>query len=406
MNAEPSDFPNKAVSLAVFISHPIQHFAPLFKELARVVDLHVFYYSDFAQKSGQVDPGFGVPVKWNVPLLEGYGFTFLDPVPWQKRSYLGPWKQNRDIYQQIRNRSWDGILLFGYSYISDWLVWLSANLKHVPILLLSDSELLHKRAWPKQVIKEVPVRLFMSRISRFLAVGDNNRLYAHRYGIPDERISTAALPIDTERFRLAAKSSNHSARIDALRQKYQIPEDAKVVIFCGKLAPHKRPLDVVLALNNLKGMHIVGLFIGDGVLKQEVLEIGKSRVRVTGFVNQEEIVLHYALGDVLIVPSERDAHPLVITEAASLGIPSIVSDRVGCVGSNDMVRENETGLVYPCGDINALAGLLETLLNDENLRNRLGKRALAVSAMQNPVFVARSILQAVISLVEESRTSL
>jgi glycosyltransferase involved in cell wall biosynthesis len=385
-------------SLAVYISHPIQYFAPLFRELAEIINLHVYYYNDFGQKIGQVDPGFGVPVRWNTPLLEGYEYTILEPVSERARYSLkgsAVLKQHQQISLSMKNRPWNGVLLFGYSFLMDWFVLFHANMKRIPVFLISDSELLHERSWWRLALKEIPVRVFMRGLGGFLAVGNNNAQYARRYGVSENKIYTAALPVDIKHFRRVKESINYSKSIDTLRQKYNISKASKIVLFCGKLVDHKRPLDLVLALNQLGlEQEVVGLFIGDGALKQKILELGHKRVRITGFVNQEEIALYYALGDVLVLPSERDAYGLVVTEAASLGIPSIVSDCIGCVGSDDMLRNNETGLVYRCGDINQLTHLLRTVLNDDQLRMRLGKQALKICEAQSPDVVARSVCKA------------
>ncbi len=63
----------KKVRLAYLVSHPIQYQAPLLRRIAQEpdIDLTVFFGSDFSLRSYQ-DEGFGVDVKWDVPLLDGY----------------------------------------------------------------------------------------------------------------------------------------------------------------------------------------------------------------------------------------------------------------------------------------------------------------------------------------------
>src|ERR1700756_3046963 len=63
----------RPLRLAYFVSHPIQYQAPLLRRIAaeKDIDLKVFFSSDISVRE-YVDPGFGVPVKWDVPLLEGY----------------------------------------------------------------------------------------------------------------------------------------------------------------------------------------------------------------------------------------------------------------------------------------------------------------------------------------------
>jgi hypothetical protein len=60
------------VRLAYLVSHPIQYQAPLLRRIAQEpdIDLTVFFGSDFSVRDYK-DEGFGVGVKWDVPLLEG-----------------------------------------------------------------------------------------------------------------------------------------------------------------------------------------------------------------------------------------------------------------------------------------------------------------------------------------------
>ena len=68
----------RPIRLAVAVSHPIQHFAPWHREIAKIkdVDLRVFFCCDWGVAS-YLDPEFGVPVCWDTPLLEGYPYEFL-----------------------------------------------------------------------------------------------------------------------------------------------------------------------------------------------------------------------------------------------------------------------------------------------------------------------------------------
>ncbi len=383
----------------MFISHPIQTFSPLFSELAKLVDVKVFYYSDFGLRDNHIDPGFGVSVKWDVPLLEGYQYEFLKPIDEKKKAALKFPLVNRGLWKAISEEKWDYILVFGYSYLSNWIVWLFANYLNIPILLISDSELLHKRNPFRIVIKEIPIRLFMRSIKIFFAVGDNNKEYAKRYGVPEEKIFLTGLPVDIKRFREYLFSSEKKGLDFQFRKKYGIPENAKVVVFCGKFIDNKRPLDLVAALNLISiESQIIGLFIGEGPLKKSIITAGGDRVRVTGFINQKEIPIAIGSGNILVVPSNCDPHPLVVTEAASLGIPSIVSDKVGCVGPNDVIRNGETGLIYQCGNIPELSNTISLLLEDHLTYDRMSKACFSISETQSASFISMRIFEALLSL--------
>ena len=71
----------RRVRLAYLVSHPIQYQAPLLRRIAEEpeIDLTVFFGSDFSVR-GYRDEGFGVGVKWDIPLLDGYRHEFLPQV--------------------------------------------------------------------------------------------------------------------------------------------------------------------------------------------------------------------------------------------------------------------------------------------------------------------------------------
>src|SRR5258708_39795070 len=65
--------------LAIVCTHPIQYFVPVFRALAQSgqIDLRVFYTWSQAATGGMFDSGFGTPVKWDIPLLDGYAHQFV-----------------------------------------------------------------------------------------------------------------------------------------------------------------------------------------------------------------------------------------------------------------------------------------------------------------------------------------
>src|ERR1700729_1806586 len=78
MASLPAGMTKNKVRLAYLVSHPIQYQAPLLRRIAQEpdIDLTVFFGSDFSMRDYK-DEGFGVGVKWDVPLLDGYRYEFL-----------------------------------------------------------------------------------------------------------------------------------------------------------------------------------------------------------------------------------------------------------------------------------------------------------------------------------------
>jgi glycosyltransferase involved in cell wall biosynthesis len=166
------------------------------------------------------------------------------------------------------------------------------------------------------------------------------------------------------------------------RQTYDITDDAIVALFVGKLSSRKRPVDLIDALAQTKGSRkVVALFAGNG----EQMESAKARAaeagvdaRFAGFVNVDKLPALYAAADMLVHPSQADPHPLICSESACIGLPMLLSDRVGAAGPTDIARPGENALIFPCADTAALAGLIDELTDDDARRAAMGARSLEI----------------------------
>ena len=125
------------------------------------------------------------------------------------------------------------------------------------------------------------------------------------------------------------------------------------------------------------------------------------RVRFLGFVNQSRLPGVYRAADILVLPSEYEPFGLVVNEAMLCGRPVIVSDRVGA--KYDLVREGETGFVYPCGDIEALARILREVLPDRERLRKMGEAARKRMETWSPREYIEAFVQAVEKAVQQKR---
>jgi glycosyltransferase involved in cell wall biosynthesis len=132
------------------------------------------------------------------------------------------------------------------------------------------------------------------------------------------------------------------------------------VLFAGRLSPEKGILELVEAAN---GLPLV--VAGDGPLRGRVPD-------ARGAIPRAELEQLLAGAAVVAVPSRREGFGVVCAEAMAHGKP-VVASAVG--GLLDLVRDGETGLLVPAGDVPALRAALERLLADRELRRRLGAAA-------------------------------
>jgi glycosyltransferase involved in cell wall biosynthesis len=385
------------LQIAVFQSHVIQHFAPWWQELGRDagVRLKVFHYSP-AGCEPVYDPQFGRVVRWDVDLLSGYEHEFL-PRRWPFfGGKLPRWYMlNSGIKRAVAERSWDAVLVFGYNYLNNWLVARHCRRRRVPLLHIADASLIHARldraAW-KLRLKRWVVTRFFRRVGAFLTPGNSSRDYLRYYGVPDEKIWFCPLPVDVARFRQCLESFG-SAERGSLRRQLELADDDFVVTFNGKLQAGKRPQDLAAAVGQINDPRLKALFIGSGPLEEDVRRLGGAHVRMAGFVNQADIPKYIALGDVAVMPSSLDQHPLAVTESLGIGVPVLLSDRCGCHGPDDVLRHGENGFVYRCADVDALAGRIIQLRDDAVLRRRLGERGREIADLQTPQAARAAMLR-------------
>lgn len=382
----------------MIVSHPIQHFAPWHREVTRRgrIELHVLFCCDWGVEEF-VDPGFGKAFKWDVPLTEGYSHEFL-PIARRPRNLGFLEVDNPGLPAALERFDPDVVQVLGWAYRTNWRAAHWARARRRPVLLYTDSNVGERVPVWKKLLKSPPIRSFYRRVDAALSVGDNNRAYHLAHGLPEERIFPGVYPIDRARL-LAAVPDRETARRE-IRGRHGVPEAAFLVLSCGKYLPRKRHLDLAAAAAELagRGLPVWSLLVGEGPQRPELEAWLKQRrvgnVALTGFVNQQEIPAYYAAADAIAVPSDFDAHPLVVSEGASFGLPVLVSDAIGCIGPNDTARPDVNALVFPCGDARALAEAIARLVQDRALRTRMGQASERISEWQDASVAAEALAQA------------
>jgi glycosyltransferase involved in cell wall biosynthesis len=117
------------------------------------------------------------------------------------------------------------------------------------------------------------------------------------------------------------------------------------------------------------------LIVGEGPeearLREQARELGVTdRVVFVGMRTDVTQLIHASA--LLLLPSEHEALPTTLIEAAACGRPAISTD---IDGVPEVVLDGETGLLFPVGDVPALAEAVMALLGDEDRRREMGQRA-------------------------------
>lgn len=180
--------------------------------------------------------------------------------------------------------------------------------------------------------------------------------------------------VDLSCFGTASASS-----VAARRQQLAIAHDRPVVGFVGRITPDKGIEDLIAAGRILHDrgvvfqLVVIGGMDGQNSATALMETVVAERIPWVHFLGRQS-ALHevYPSFTVLCLPTKREGFGNVVIEAAACGVPAVVTRATGAV---DAVQESVTGLVVPIGDPDALAGALQTVLENDEYADELGAAA-------------------------------
>ena len=364
------------------VSHPIQYFVPLYRQLAATpgVQVTVLFLTDETIK-GNEDRQFGVTFIWDIPLLEGYTCEFLKNRSWRPSMYNGFWGLfHPQLFKRLRALPRGLVVVNGWQYASYVIAYLAAMFggHHVGIRCEAPVYKELNRSGLKNRIRKWLLGgiLFKHVIKRFLFLGSQNRAFYTYYGVQDDALFFSPYSIDNDRFTQGVKQWNSAAERDRLH----IGHEDFVILFTGKFIDVKRPLDLLMAFEKVRLSNAHLVLVGDGALKETMIsyvrENAINNVHFIGFVNQTELPKYYAISDVLVLCSESETWGLSVNEAMASGLPVVVSNGVGC--ADDLVREGKNGYIFPKGDTIALCKALEEVARHKQMGSRMGDQSLKI----------------------------
>lgn len=349
--------------LAIVISHPTQYYSPWFRWLAARagINLRVFYLWDFGVAPTR-DPRFQTTVQWDVDLLSGYESEFVPNRSAHPGAETFRGFDNPELTSQLAAWRPDAVLLFGYAWLSHLKVIGWARLRGIPIVFRGDSHLLGRPA--PGLLRRLLLGLLFRQFRAVAAVGAANRRYFETFGVRADRIFFVPHAVNATLF----DPSNPSARSAAaeLRTRLGFTPSTRVLLFAGKFTAAKQPAELLAAFLELKPDNAVLVFVGDGPEKERLHDLARKApphcVHFLPFANQSEMPARYLLADIFVLPSRGvyETWGLAVNEAMHMGVPCLVSNRVGC--QEDLVEDGRTGWVFRAQDPVHLREKLATAL--------------------------------------------
>ncbi|WP_336958340.1 glycosyltransferase family 4 protein [Chryseobacterium contaminans] len=154
---------------------------------------------------------------------------------------------------------------------------------------------------------------------------------------------------------------------ELLKKELHIEKDDFVFIFVGRIVGDKGINELIEAFIGLKSKKSKLLLVGtfeeelDPLQKGTYDEIQRNGNIITvGF--QKDVRPYFSISDVLAFPSYREGFPNVVMQAGAMELPSVVSDINGC---NEIIVQNENGLIVPSRNVEKLRAAMEQMINNK-----------------------------------------
>jgi len=358
--------------LAIITTHPIQYYAPIFKLLNERgnIDIKVFY--TWGEKAlDKHDPGFDKNITWDIPLLDGYPFAWVNNTSGDPGSHHYKGIINPGLIQQVEDWKPDAVLIFGWAYQSH-LKCLRYFKGRLPVYFRGDSTLLDEPQGLKKIFRRLFLNWVYKHVDCAFYTGLNNKDYFKKFGLKDTQLVFAPHAVDNDRFAMDRTDEGL-----ALRRQLHIEESDIMVLFAGKLEDKKSPMELLDAFISLNkpGAHL--LFAGNGRLEEKLKlkAVDLKNIHFIDFQNQSVMPAMYQACDLFCLPSKGpgESWGLAVNEAMACGKAVLVSDKVGC--AIDLVKKDFNGVIFESGNKEALAKSLNYLTESKSRLKQMGRNS-------------------------------
>ena len=363
------DRPRTAVRVAVVSPEPTPYRSPLFDRVASrpEVDLTVIYAAEtVANRTWSVEP------EHQAEFLRGRRLPGVHGV--LRHDY----PVTPGIGRALARSNPDVVVISGWSTFPSQAAIAWSRAHGIPYVLLVESHDLGPRAWWRRAVKDLVVPRIVRRAANVLVVGTAARESVVDRGAHPGAVRIFANTVDVDAWGDRALRLQKTR--DELRANSGLAPEDVVVLSVARLIPEKGLSTLIRAAAATGDRRIRVVVAGSGPDWQQLTELAESlgvTLTLLGDLDEEALAEAYVRADIFALLSMYETWGVVVNEAASSGLPLLLSDRVGA--ARDLVRGGTNGFVVSAEDVAAAAAALERLAADPDLRRAAGEHSREVA---------------------------
>ncbi len=347
-----------------FVTHYCPHYrVKTFETLASHVDTDFYFYSDGGEWYWQKQHGVQIG-NFNYSYLPGFNLAGTRFTP--------------SLMSRLLAHPYDTYIKCINGRFALPATFLAARLKRRPFILWTGVWM--RLQSPAHRLMFPLTRYIYTHADAIVVYGEHVKRYLMGEGVAAERIFTTTHAVDNDLYRRPIAPEVQADMRDTLNLR----PDQKVILSLGRLVADKGLNYLLEAFALLKQSNAVLVFAGTGAEEQNLREMAThlgvaERVRFAGYVPNQEASRYYSISDVFVLPSIttplfKEPWGLVVNEAFNQGVPVIATDAVGAAAGG-LVRDGENGFIVPERNSHALAEVLQRVMDNPTLRQRLSANA-------------------------------
>ncbi len=225
------------------------------------------------------------------------------------------------------------------------------------------------------------IEKFVCKLSTWIEPDSKSNLeFAHQEALyPVNKGSViwngSACGIDLGKFDISKKQKYRKD----IRKEYDIPEEAFVYVFVGRVNRDKGINELLTAYRALSGkkssyLMLLGNSEMDSSVDKSLYDWSLEAENVIYVGNTNIVEQYLAAADCYVLPSYREGFGLSVIEAQAMGVPVVVTDIPGPI---DAIVQNKTGLAVKKQDAEDLLEAMELMYDDKELREQFGLEGIS-----------------------------